>query len=447
METRDPQLKRLEEEQGTLNATKIGQQKELETLQSERQVLKDLAGSTTFHEGPQPESGPKQQPADPFVTAAAQEQLARKEAQVEKATAAVANTDSALAANQDAQNDRKKEIEQEKLEQKTNTVEIATDRLSEAADLISYHVDQLPTAVDAPNFDLAGTGKQIGEAAAYGVLLADQMRTAGVDTVVKYEVQQLGNKAAAAVEYADAKIAEVGNSVGVSPDHAELRTVEHEIDNHKAQLAELDTFAERFKRDLEQQKEEDKRDEIAVEDQEHAIRVHFEAAAEDAKKIFAEQDRDSADRQATSAQDPSVRTVQAGAREDMAEEMIAKRDEVTRKLCEPVAELNVDERNARTLEDSAGLNKAHLERYGMKVANEPDGPEKIAKFASDLEKGQQDLKQDLNNGRDQAIANEVTSLQGQHFPEVQAQAQALQGPSMAPQQTGPGGGGAGGGGP
>lgn len=242
---------------------------------------------------------------------------------------------------------------------------------------------------------------------------------------------------------AKAKVTEFANSAGASPDHAELQNIEHEIAKHNDHADELDTLAKEFEQNVERQKEEDRRDDIDVADQKKAIRGEFELAAEKANKMFERQDKEMSELQEHAAQDPNVRTAQTQVRETMAEEMNAKRDEVTRELCRPVAEINVDDRNARTLEDSAGLNKAHLERYQTKVANEPDGKERIERFASNLDQSQKDLEKQLLTERPQAVNNEITSLQHDHFPQIQSP--SLQGPELsqaAPQQPGPGGGGA-----
>ena len=233
-----------------------------------------------------------------------------------------------------------------------------------------------------------------------------------------------------------AKFTEVLNSAGPSPDHFELRKIEDEIAKHNDHADELNTLAQNFKRELQRPEPVD------VSDQPKDVRGEFESVVNRTNQLFKEQDKEMAELQErTAAQDPAVAVGQQDVRGTMAKETIGMRDEVTRELCRPVAELNVDERNAKTLEDSAGLNKAHLQQYGMRVANDPNGEKKLENFASNLEKSQNELKQELQAERPQAIENEITTLQHQHFPEVQQQAQALQGPS------GPGGGGAGGGAP
>ena len=242
----------------------------------------------------------------------------------------------------------------------------------------------------------------------------------------------------ALMETVNTKVTEYTEGAGSSPDHVERKNLEAEIAKHNDHADELDTLTQNFKRALDQPGPVD----VSEQPKDVRVREEFESVVDKANRLFEQQDKEMAEIQVDNATDPAVRTTEAQVRETMAEETIRDRDKVTRELCQPVAELNVDERNARTLEDSAGLNKAHLERYGMKVANEPDGQTKVDKFASNLEQSQKDLQQQLVAERPEAIEKEVTSLQGQHFPEVQAQAQALQGPGLqqaGPQQEGPAG--------
>ena len=462
METsKDSEIEQLEARRATLASRENEQQERLSKLKAEGEVLKEMAASHTFHQGPQPESGPAPQ-SDVFASLAAQSQLERNQtetnetiAELDKTQKAMANTVNSL---KTAEEERETEIKQHEVEEKMHKTEVwaetaaegqqavgeATEKLHHfqehlqhfhhvaGAELL-HHVPEMP---EMPHVDIGGTSKYIGEAVAYGSVLADHMKTVGVDTVVKAQVQRWAEDAGAVVEYADAKIAEVGNTLGASPDHAERRNIEAEIAKHNEHADELDRLAENFKRDLATP------DPVDVSAQPKDVRGEFESVVDRANQLFEQQDKKMAELQVDTATDPAVRTIEVQVRQTMSEEMILKRDEVTRELCQPVAELNVDERNARTLEDSAGLNKAHLERYGMKVANEPDGQKKLDTFASNLEQGQKDLQQELLAERPQAIEKEVTSLQGQRFPEVQAHVQALQGPGLqqsGPQQQGPAG--------
>ena len=434
METsKDNEIEQLEAQRATLASRQTAQQEQLGKLQSDREVLQDLAASRTFDQSPQPESGPSQQTPDAFASIAAQEQLARKQSQITEATGELAKIQTAMGDNADkldrAVKAQASEIEQREAEGKTQTTEVLTDKGVEGVDAVTYQLEQLPATPDLPSIDVGGTGKHIGEAVAWGAIIADHLKTVGVGTAAKFEVERLANQAAAVAESVKAKVAEFADSVGTSPDHVERKNLEAEIAKHNEHADELDTLAQNFKRDLAEPGPVD------VSDQAKDVRGEFESVANRANQLFEQQDKEMAELQVDTATDPAVRTTEAQVRETMAEEMILKRDEVTRELCQPVAELNVDERNARTLEDSAGLNKAHLERYGMKVANDPDGPQKVKNFASNLEQDQKELQNQLTANRSEAIQQEVHSLQGQHFPEVQAQAQALQGPGL--QQSGP----------
>ena len=421
MDTQDAELTRLKEQQDALNATKTGQQQRLETLQSEREVLKDLAGSGSFDEG-QPESGPRQQPSDPFLAAAAQEQLARKEGQIAETTADLANTKTALGANEKAQSDRKVEIEGDKVEQRMNTTEVLTDRLAESTDQIAYQMDQFPDTPNAPDIDVGGTGKHLGEAVAWTrEAIIPAVQTLGVIGTIETSINAVGARYAAQPsdqqpEWHKIEAEEKLHQQQIDDIQQTKGKVVSELESKGAQMGTEPTFAE-------------------VKDF-HATATKGFAELE---QKFKEQDAQTAALyQNNTVEDPGLRTVQMQERAVNEQSMHANRYGATREIAEAVAVKQVELSNA----DQLKQNEARLERQ----CATPDA----------MEASMSSLKNLQTEQRGADVYEQTNKIHAQQCPEMAMNPPEISqsgpggsgaGSAMAPQQTGPGGGGAGGGGP